>query len=90
MLQSHFHEQGFGLRRDRLWDLGGQTTDEERANWDVPPPAQQLSQAEEAHRHKASMSENEMIEFRIRSERTGVAEKCNEKIVGEEDNSEQL
>jgi hypothetical protein len=50
-------------RRDRLWDVDPETTDEERADWDVPPLAEQLRKAEEANRHRTPMSENEMIEF---------------------------
>ncbi len=36
--------------RQRLWDVAPETTDEERAEWDVPPLAEQLSKAEEATR----------------------------------------
>ncbi len=37
--------------RQRLWDVGPGTTDEERAEWDVPPLAEQLQKAEEATRN---------------------------------------
>ena len=40
-----------------------QTTDEERAAWDVPPLAEQLRNAEEASRHQIPMSESELREF---------------------------
>ena len=50
-------------RRDRLWDVDPQTTDEERATWDVPPLAEQLRKAEEASRHQIPMSESELREF---------------------------
>ncbi len=36
--------------RQRLWDVTPETTDEERAAWDVPPLAEQLRKAEEATR----------------------------------------
>jgi hypothetical protein len=35
-------------RRQRLWDVEPATTDAERAQWDVPPLADQLRKAEEA------------------------------------------
>jgi hypothetical protein len=35
-------------QRQRLWDVLPETTDEERATWDVPPLADQLRKAEEA------------------------------------------
>jgi len=50
-------------RRDRLWDVDPQTTDEERAAWDVPPLAEQLRKAEEASRQQTPMSESERREF---------------------------
>ena len=50
-------------RRDRLWDVDPQTTDEERAAWDVPPLAEQLRKAEEASRYQIPMSESELREF---------------------------
>ena len=50
-------------QRDRLWDVDPQTTDEERAAWDVPPLAEQLRKAEEASRHQTPMSESERGEF---------------------------
>lgn len=48
---------------DRLWDVDPNTTDEERAEWDVPPLAEQLLKAEEANRHKVPMSEEDLREF---------------------------
>ena len=36
--------------RHRLWDVDPATTDTERAEWDVPPLAEQLRKAEEATR----------------------------------------
>lgn len=50
-------------RRERLWDVEPGTTDEERAQWDVPPLAEQLRKAEEANRHQAPMSESELREY---------------------------
>jgi hypothetical protein len=50
-------------RRDRLWDVDPNTTDEERAAWDVPPLAEQLRKAEEASKHQTPMTENELREF---------------------------
>ena len=50
-------------RRDRLWDVDPETTDEERAAWDVPPLAEQLRKAEEASRYQILMSESELREF---------------------------
>src|SRR5215208_7201147 len=52
-------------RRDRLWDVDPETTDEERAAWDVPPLAEQLRKAEEANKHKTPMSEGELREFEV-------------------------
>jgi hypothetical protein len=49
--------------RDRLWDVDPETTDAERAAWDVPPLKEQLRKAEEANRHKIAMSENERKEY---------------------------
>ena len=37
-------------KRHRLWDVVSSTTDAERAEWDVPPLAEQLRKAEEATR----------------------------------------
>ena len=37
-------------KRQQLWDVDPATTDEERANWDVPPLAEQHQKAEEATR----------------------------------------
>lgn len=50
-------------RRDRLWDVEPTTTDEERAEWDVPALAEQLRKAEEANRLKTPMSADEQKEF---------------------------
>ncbi len=49
--------------RDRLWDVTPETTDEERAEWDVPPLAEQLRKAEEANQHQIPMSKDELKEF---------------------------
>ena len=49
--------------QDWLWDVDPSTTDEERAEWDVPPLAEQLRKAEEANRQKTPMSESERKEF---------------------------
>lgn len=49
--------------RDRLWDVDPETTDEERAAWDVPPLAEQLRKAEEANRHQTRMSEEQRREY---------------------------
>jgi hypothetical protein len=38
-------------KRQRLWDVEPDTTDLERAEWDVPPLAEQLRKAEEATRN---------------------------------------
>jgi hypothetical protein len=38
-------------KRQRLWDIDPATTDQERAEWDVPPLAEQLAKAEEATRN---------------------------------------
>ena len=48
---------------DRLWDVDPKTTDEERAEWDVPPLAEQLRKAQEANRYKTPMSDHELKEF---------------------------
>lgn len=53
----------FDGRKDRLWDVDPETTDEERAKWDVPALAEQLRKAEEANRHKVPMSDRELQEF---------------------------
>jgi hypothetical protein len=50
-------------QKDRLWDVDPNTTDEERAAWDVPPLAEQLRKAREANLHKHPMSEREQKEF---------------------------
>jgi hypothetical protein len=50
-------------RGDRLWDVDPMTTDEERAEWDVPPLAEQLRKAREANRQQTPMSEKELREF---------------------------
>jgi len=39
-------------QRQRLWDVLADTTDEQRAAWDVPPLAEQLRKAEEATRRE--------------------------------------
>ncbi|HZJ23898.1 MAG TPA: hypothetical protein VFD54_11350 [Anaerolineales bacterium] len=49
--------------RDRLWDVDPKTADEERAEWDVPPLAEQLRKAQEANRYKTAMSDSELKEF---------------------------
>ena len=49
--------------QDRLWEVDPSTTDEERAEWDVPPLAEQLRKAEEANRHKTPMTETERMEL---------------------------
>ncbi len=38
-------------KRQRLWDVESATTDAERAEWDVPPLAEQLRKAEDATRN---------------------------------------
>jgi hypothetical protein len=53
----------FDGQRDRLWDVDPQTTDEERAEWDVPPLAEQLRKAEEANRHKTPLTPDELREY---------------------------
>lgn len=50
-------------RQDRLWDVDPTTTDEERAQWDVPPLAEQLRKAREANQHIKHLSEQEQKEF---------------------------
>ena len=50
-------------RKDRLWDVDPETTDEERAAWDVPPLAEQLRKAEAANRYKLPLSDEEQKEF---------------------------
>jgi len=39
--------------RDRLWDVEQATSDVERAEWDVPPLAEQLQKAVEASRNRS-------------------------------------
>src|ERR1700694_4807905 len=39
--------------RERLWDVEEATTDVERAEWDVPPLAEQLDKAVEASRNRS-------------------------------------
>jgi hypothetical protein len=53
----------FDGRRDRLWDVDPHTSDEERAEWDVPPLAELLRRAEEANRQKIPFSEEQQLEF---------------------------
>ena len=50
-------------QKDQLWDVDPDTTDEERAEWDIPPLAEQLRKAQEANQHKLPMSEVEQKEF---------------------------
>lgn len=50
-------------RRDQLWEVDPETTDEERAAWDVPPLAEQLRKAEEASKHQIPMTESEWKEY---------------------------
>jgi hypothetical protein len=50
-------------QRDRLWDVDPHTTDEERAQWDVPPLAEQLRKAEEANQHRTPRGEDELRKF---------------------------
>ena len=50
-------------KKDRLWDVDPKTTDEERAEWDVPPLEEQLRKAKEANRCKTPMSDHELKEF---------------------------
>ena len=50
-------------QEDRLWDVDPNTTDEERAEWDVPPLAEQLRKAREANGYKIPLSEIERKEF---------------------------
>ena len=49
--------------KDRLWDVDPNTTDEERAEWDVHPLAEQIRKAEEANQHKTPMSQKELKKF---------------------------
>ncbi len=55
----------FDGQKDRLWDVDLNTTDEERAEWDVPPLAEQLRKAEEANKHKTPLSQAEQKEFEL-------------------------
>ena len=55
----------FDGQKDRLWDVDPNTTDEERAEWDVPPLAEQLRKAEEANKHKTPLSQAEQKEFEL-------------------------
>lgn len=50
-------------RIDRLWDVDPTTTDEERAEWNVPPLTEQLRKAQDANQHKPPMSASELKEF---------------------------
>jgi fucose permease len=52
-------------QKDRLWDVDPTTTDGERADWDVPPLAEQLRKAQEANQYKLPMPENELREFEL-------------------------
>jgi len=49
--------------RHRLWDLDPDTTDEERAAWDVQPLAEQLRKMEEATRQQPPMSADELRSY---------------------------
>jgi hypothetical protein len=53
----------FDGEQDRLWEVDLNTTDEERAAWDVPPLAEQLRKAEEANQRRTPMSDIERQEF---------------------------
>lgn len=53
----------FDGQSDRLWDVDPATTDADRAEWDVPPLAEQLRKAEEANQRRTPMSESERREF---------------------------
>lgn len=53
----------FDGHADRLWDVDPATTDAERADWDVPPLAEQLRKAEEANRNRMPMSESERQQY---------------------------
>jgi hypothetical protein len=55
----------FDGQKDRLWEVDPNTTDEERAEWDVPPLAEQLRKAEEANKHKTSLSAAEQKDFEL-------------------------
>jgi len=55
----------FDGQKDRLWDVDPDTTDGERAEWDVPPLAEQLRKADEANKHKIPLSEPEQKEFEL-------------------------
>jgi hypothetical protein len=48
---------------DRLWDVDPETTDADRAAWDVPPLAEQLRKADEANKHRSPMPEDERLAF---------------------------
>lgn len=50
-------------RQDRLWEVDPNTTDEERAAWDVPSLAEQLRKAAEANRQQRRRSAAELREF---------------------------
>jgi len=50
-------------QKDRLWNVDPDTTDEERAEWDIPPLAEQLRKAQEANQQKLPVSEEEQREF---------------------------
>jgi hypothetical protein len=54
----------FDGQGDRLWDVDPATTDAERAEWDVPPLAEQIRKAEEANSHRTPMSEREWQQYR--------------------------
>jgi hypothetical protein len=48
---------------DPLWEVDPEITDEERAQWDVPPLGEQFRKAQEANRHKRPMSAEEREQF---------------------------
>ena len=50
-------------QKDRLWNVDPDTTDEERAEWDIPLLAEQLRKAQEANQQKLPVSEEEQREF---------------------------
>lgn len=54
----------FDGQRDRLWDVDPSTTDSERAEWDVPPLAEQRRKAEEANQRRTPLSDWELQQFK--------------------------
>jgi hypothetical protein len=57
---TNYASDGF---KDRLWDVDPQTTDKERADWDVPALAEQLRKADEANKHMIPMSAQERKDY---------------------------